>query len=94
MAAFILAAVLLAWPRALAGLLAAGYTAGTLGALLVSLSVGLFGFRESIRASFVTQSLILETSTLLVLIIWTVMTATASRPPSRRRQASARPVNR
>ena len=53
-AGFILAAVLLAWPRPLAGLLAAGYTASTLGALLISLTVGLFGFRESISASYVT----------------------------------------
>src|SRR5438270_10091668 len=59
-AGFILAAALLAWPRPLAGLLAAGYTASTLGALLISLSVGLFGFRESISASFVTESLTIE----------------------------------
>jgi hypothetical protein len=42
-AGFVLAAVLLVWPRPLAGLVAAGYTAATLGALLISLSVGLFG---------------------------------------------------
>ena len=54
-AGFALAAALLAWPRPLAGLVAAGYTAATLGALLISLSVGLFGFRESISASYVTQ---------------------------------------
>ena len=33
-AGFVLAAVLLTWPRPLAGLLAAGYTASTLGALI------------------------------------------------------------
>src|SRR6478672_3586987 len=54
-AGFVLAAVLLVWPRPLAGLVAAGYTAATLGALIISLSVGLFGFRESISASFVTE---------------------------------------
>ena len=62
-AGFVLAALLMAWPRPLAGLAAAGYTASTLGALLVSLSVGLFGFRESISASYVTQSLTIETIT-------------------------------
>jgi hypothetical protein len=70
---FILAAVLLAWPRPLAGLLSAGYTAATLGALIVSLSVGLFGFRESISASYVTESLTIETITVLALITWTAL---------------------
>jgi hypothetical protein len=74
-AGFVLAAVLLAWPRPLAGLLAAGYTAATLGALLISLGVGLFGFRESISASYVTQSLAIEAITVLALITWTVLAA-------------------
>ena len=81
-AGFILAAVVLAWPRPLAGLLAAGYTAATLGALLISLSVGLFGFRESISASYVVESLAIETITVLALITWTVLvTATPSHGP-------------
>jgi hypothetical protein len=70
---FALAAALLAWPRPLAGLLSVGYTASTLGALLISLTVGLFGFRESISASYVTESLAIETVTALALITWTVM---------------------
>src|ERR1700747_2332268 len=74
-AGFILAAVVLAWPRPLAGLLAAGYTASTLGALIISLSVGLFGFRESISASFVTESLTIESITVLALISWTILVA-------------------
>jgi hypothetical protein len=74
-AGFALAAVLLAWPRPLAGLLAAGYTASTLGALLISLSVGLFGFRESISASYVVESLAIETITVLALSTWTVLVA-------------------
>jgi hypothetical protein len=74
-AGFALAAVLLAWPRPLAGLAAAGYTAATLGALLISLTVGLFGFHESISASFVTQSLAVETITLLALLGWTALAA-------------------
>ena len=68
-----LATVLLVWPRPLAGLLAAGYTAGTLGALIVSLTVGLFGFKESISASFVTQSIAIETVTVLALLAWTIL---------------------
>jgi hypothetical protein len=82
-AGFALAAVLLIWPRPLAGLLAAGYTCATLGALIISLTVGLFGFRESISASFVTQSLTIESITALALISWTILVA-ALRPPTRR----------
>ena len=77
-----LAAVLLVWPRPLAGLLAAGYTAGTLGALLVSLTVGLFGFKESISASFVTQSIAIETVTVVALLAWIILVSAA--PPDRR----------
>ena len=77
-----LAGVLLAWPRPLAGLLAAGYTTGTLGALLISLTVGLFGFKESISASFVIQSIAIETVTVLALLAWTILVSAA--PPDRR----------
>jgi hypothetical protein len=82
-AGFALAFMLLVWPRPLAGLLAAGYVGSTLGALIISLSVGLFGFRESISASFVTESLTIETITVLALIGWTIMAATAigQQPP-------------
>jgi hypothetical protein len=45
-AGFLFAAVLLAWPRPLAGLLGAGFMASTLGGLIVSLNFGSFGFRE------------------------------------------------
>ena len=59
-AGFVLAAVLLAWPRPLAGLLAAGFTAATLGALVISLTAGLLGFHESMSASFVRPTLAVE----------------------------------
>ncbi len=88
-AGFALAAVLLAWPRPLAGLLAAGYTCATLGALIISLTVGLFGFRESITASFVTESLTIESITALALISWTILVAL--RPPTRRPRPLAQP---
>jgi hypothetical protein len=86
-AAFGLAAMLLAWPRPLTGLLAAGFTAATLGALLVSLSVGLFGFRESISASYVVESLLIEAIAAIALLGWTVLVAVPS--PRRRRPAAA-----
>jgi hypothetical protein len=81
-AGFVLAAALLAWPRPLAGLLAAGYTAATLGALLISLGVGLFGFRESTSASYVAESLAIEAITVLALIAWTILMATTRQPPA------------
>ena len=85
MAGFGLAAVLLLWPRPLAGLLAAGYAAATLGALAISLSVGLFGFRESISASFVVESLTIDSITVLALVSWTfLVTSAAPRPATRR----------
>ncbi len=77
--AFAVAGALLAWPRPVAGLAAAGFTASTLGALLLSLSVGLFGFRESISASDVVASIVVETITVLALLAWTVLAA-APRP--------------
>lgn len=70
-AAFALAAILLIWPRPLAGLAAAGFSASTLGALIISLTIGLFGFNESIHASFVVQSLVIETIAVVALLMWT-----------------------
>jgi hypothetical protein len=90
-AAFVLAAVLLAFSRPLAGLLAAGYTAGTLGALVISLTVGLFGFRESISASYVVESIIIEAITVLALMTWTVLVARRIQPPARQPPAAAQP---
>ena len=68
---FLLAAVLLAWPRPLAGLLGAGFLISTLGGLIVSLNFGLFGFRESTEASFVIETVILESVGALALLAWT-----------------------
>jgi hypothetical protein len=55
----------LVWPRPVAALLAADCTTATLGALVMSLTVGLFGFRESLSASFVTRSLAIEAITVM-----------------------------
>jgi hypothetical protein len=85
-----LAALLLVWPAPAAGLLAAGYTAATLGALLISLSVGLFGFHESISASFVTESLAVESITVLALLTWTLVVAARRIMPGRARLGAGR----
>ena len=76
-AAALLAVVLLAWPRPLAGLLSAGFTASTILALLISLTVGLFGFNESISANYVVEALVLECGTVAILLAWTVIAASA-----------------
>jgi len=67
---FMLAAVLLVWPRPLAGLLGAGFMISTLGGLIVSLKFGLFGFRESLRASFVTETIVFEFVGAVALLAW------------------------
>ena len=76
------AAALLVRPAPLTGLLAAGYTVSTLGALVISLTVGLFGFHESISASFVTESLAIEAITVLALLSWTVLVAASHGAPA------------
>ncbi len=53
-----LAVVALRGPLVLAG--AALFAAGTLGGLLLSVHVGLFGFRDSLSAPFATESLVVE----------------------------------
>jgi hypothetical protein len=85
-AGFVLAAALLAWAAPVVGVLAAGYAAATLGALLISLSVGLFGFRESIQASFVVESIWVEAIVTIALAGWTILVAI---PPASRAPASA-----
>jgi hypothetical protein len=84
---FILAAILLVWPRPLAGLVGTGFMAATLGALIISINGGLFGFQESIHAAFVVESILLESIGGLVLLAWTVITLQA-RPRDRRLHTS------
>ena len=67
---FVMAAVVLVWPRPLAGVLGAGFMISTLGGLIISLNFGLFGFRESSGASFVIETIILESVGAVVLIAW------------------------
>jgi hypothetical protein len=71
-AGFLLAAVLLVWPRPLAGLLGMGFMISTLGGLIISLNFGLFGFRESSAASFVIETIILESVGAIALLAWSV----------------------
>jgi hypothetical protein len=70
---FVLAAILLVWPRPLAALLGIGFMASTLAALILSINVGLFGFQESIGLSFVVESILLESIGAAILLVWTVL---------------------
>lgn len=78
----VLALVLLVWPRPIVGLASAGFTAGTILALVISLTVGLFGFKEHINANYVVLALIVESIATVVLLTWTVIAAWAV-PPRR-----------
>jgi len=76
-AGVVIAVALLLWPRALVGLVSAGFVAGSILALVISLTVGLFGFNESISAYYVVLALVVESITLVVLLAWTAMAAWA-----------------
>ncbi len=84
-AAGVLAVVLLAWPRAIVGLAAAAFTLGTILALVISLTVGLFGFTESISAPHVVQALVLESVAVVVLVAWSLLAAWSVPGRARRR---------
>jgi len=72
----------LAWPRPIVSLSAAGFVASTLGALLISINVGLFGFKESLGASFVVLSIVLEAIAFVGAIGWMLLVRAGLRPPS------------
>jgi hypothetical protein len=74
-AGILLAALLLFWPRLLAGLLAIGFVASALGALLISINVGLFGFREFTSVAFVMPSIVIESIAIVTLVAWMVVVA-------------------
>src|SRR5215472_4958038 len=76
-AGIVLALVLLAWPRPIVGLASAGFTAGTILALVISLTVGLLAFHEHIHANYVVLALVVESITVVVLLAWTVLAAWA-----------------
>jgi len=76
-AGVVLAVMLLAWQRALAGLLSAGFAASTILALVISLTGGLFGFKELIQANYVVQALVLESIALVILLLWSGIAAWA-----------------
>ncbi|NUP24658.1 MAG: hypothetical protein HOZ81_53130 [Streptomyces sp.] len=82
----LLALALLVTPVRLLGPVAAVtalFTAGTLGALFLSLTTGLFGFDESLDADLVRPTLYVETAGVLVLTILAVTAFSHRRRPRR-----------
>ena len=76
-AGVVLAVALLVWPRLLVGLVSAGFVAGTILALVISLTVGLFGFNEHISTYYVVLALVVESIALVILLAWTALAAWA-----------------
>ena len=80
--AALLAIALLVTPVRLLGFVSAGgalFTAGTLAALLASLTVGVFGFREYLGDPLVVTTIIVEAAGTVVLSAHTAMRAVARR---------------
>jgi len=72
-AAFVLALALLAWPRVLVAILGIGFAVATLGALIVSINFGLFGFTEFSGGPFVSTSIVIESMVSVCLAAWIVV---------------------
>jgi hypothetical protein len=79
--AVLLTVALLAVPVRLlsvAAAVTAVFTAGTLAALIISLTVGLFGVRESLQTPLVPTTLIVESTGVLVLMLTAILGARSS----------------
>jgi hypothetical protein len=59
---------MLASPRFISALAGALYLASTIGGLLMSATVGIFGFQDGLRVPWATSSLVIETAGLVVLV--------------------------
>jgi hypothetical protein len=68
--AFVIGAGLLAWPSRLIGLSGIGLVMGVLAGLIVSVNVGLFGFKESLSAPFSVESIVLEIAAAVTVAAW------------------------
>jgi hypothetical protein len=72
-AGFIIAAALLCWPGRVVGLAGIILSIGSLGALIISVNFGLFGFKEALSAWYVSESIALELASILTLCMWVAM---------------------
>jgi hypothetical protein len=63
-----LALVIVAYPRLVSAVAGALYMASTIGGLLMSATVGIFGFHDGLRVPWATSSLVIEVAGLVVLV--------------------------
>jgi hypothetical protein len=68
-AGVLLAVLLLLWRRLLVVVAGAGFLVATIGGLLVSVNVGLFGFMDTFAAPYAGASLVLESAGAVVLAV-------------------------
>jgi hypothetical protein len=64
----VLAVALVAWRRLVTVVAAAGFMIATIGGLLLSVYVGLFGFTDTLTAPFAVMSLAVESAGAVVLV--------------------------
>ena len=74
-----LALVVAVTRRGWAAVVGAGFAASTIGGLLLSVEIGLFGFKDSLSAPDATPSLLVESAALVVLAA--AVLVSARRPP-------------
>jgi len=63
-----LALVMVAYPRLVSAVAGALYMASTIGGLLMSATVGIFGFHDGLSVPWATSSLVIEAAGLVVLV--------------------------
>lgn len=63
-----LALIMVAYPRLVSAVAGALYMASTIGGLLVSATVGIFGFHDGLTVPWATSSLVIEAAGLVVLV--------------------------
>jgi hypothetical protein len=73
-----LAVALLLWPRLLIGILALGYSVSGLGALLLSINVGLFGFQEFTSVPYVIPTIVIDCIAICTLLAWIILVVATS----------------
>ena len=83
-AGLVAAAAVAVTRQRLVALLVGLFAVGTIGGLVASVEVGLFGFRDSFSAPFATVSLVVESAAAVVLVVAAV-TARGAWLPIRRR---------
>lgn len=64
-----LALVMVAYPRLISALAGALYLASTIGGLVMSATVGIFGFHDGLDVPWATSSLVIEAAGLVVLVV-------------------------